>query len=135
MKPKKKRIIRSLDLEELSATRTPAVTLALHAITKSDIREPITGPIVLTGEQRRLANEWAEQLLKSQKIEKEQKMTAPKSTADIVKAYQDRHDVSYQEAFAKVSTRPEFAAAYEAENQQGHIARMVAERDKVYPHG
>jgi len=136
MKPRRKRIIRSLELDEISAVGKPAMEGALHKITRSapvDITAPVPGPIVLTGEQRERANAWAAEYLKSMKQAQEvTKMNEPKTTADIVKAYMDRHDVTEMEAFAKVSTRPEYAAAYEAETRAGHVQRQIDKRKQVY---
>lgn len=132
MKTRKKRIIRSLELDEISAVHTPAQSGALHAITKSE-PEPAPRELILTPIEKEKLDVWAETYWKTIKQNQElTKMNKPQTTADIIKAYQDRHDVDHGTAFNAVMNRPEFAAAYEYENRTGHIQRQVDQRVRNY---
>lgn len=134
MNPRKKRIVRSLDLDEISAVGTPAQSRALHAITKSErVTEP--GPLVLTGEQRRRANEWANSILKSREIQKESTTMndITKDYATLCKHYSEKWDVTPEAAGTRLmNDRPDLVAkAYEAE-QARYVAGIEARRQKVY---
>lgn len=127
--------LKKIRIREVSLCRkgqNPEANIVLH---KADIREPITGPLVLSPEEKAKANAWAEQFLESQKIQKESDMTdnATKDYATLCKAYSEKWDVTPEAAGARlIRDRPDLVAqAYDAE-QAAYVQRQVGKRRHVY---
>lgn len=145
MKQRKRRIIRSLELDEISAVGTPAQAGALHAITKSQPAEfPTTADTI---EVLKNASPEALEIFKSQ-IESQRKwlenfqnpnkeihkMTDIPSDYDaLCNHYADKWDVTPAAAGVRLmQDRPDLVAkAYETE-QAAYVQRQIDARNKVY---
>lgn len=135
MKPRKKRIIRSLELNEISAVGKPAMEGALHRITRAAPAEPapVVKPLLspeLVASIRE--TEALKALVKS--YEKETTMNdITKDYTTLCNHYADKWDVTPDAAGARLmNDRPDLVAkAYETE-QAAYTQRQVDKRIATY---
>jgi len=133
-KPKR---LRNLRIKEISLCEQGMNQHSHIVLHKAADPKPVTAPapLVLTGEQRRIANEWARSVLKSQQIQKESATMndITKDHTTLCKHYADKWDVTPEAAGIRLmNDRPDLVAkAYEAE-QARYVAGIEARRKQVY---
>lgn len=146
MRKPRKRIIRSLDLDELSATRTPAVPLALHAITKAAAPDPAPATVDMVKALRDASPETLEifqKMIDGQKqwLEKfQQSHEEPQMTNDpqqfynaLVREHMTKADMTFQDAALDLQKRrPDKVAEAYTLDEHNRALRMQAEQQRLY---
>lgn len=149
MKPRRKRIVRSLELDEVSAVGTPAVAGALHAITKSE-PEPVAPTVADMAKALRGATPEALEIVKQQiesharLLEELKKFNNPEEPEtmptdpnhfynEAVRTYAEKHNLPIAKAATEIiSNRPDLVEAAYAADQQTAVQREQAKVAKLY---